>query len=388
MTLSRSSFPALLAAAALGACGPAEADAPQGPMTPLVEFVLPESRTITDWDEFTGRIEPVDTVDVRARVSGFLESIHFEDGQLVEQGQLLFVIDPRPFQAELDAARADLERAAAARDLARSNLEGGRRLLRSSAIAQEDVDVRNTTLAEAEAAVLAAQARVDASALDVDFTQVKAPLAGRVSDHYISVGNLISGGLPQSTLLTTIVTIDPIYCRIEADENTVLGYMRLNAAGRRKSSREFETPVQVGLADERGFPHEGVIDFVDNRLDPGTATLRARARIPNPDGFLTPGMFARVRMSAEGEHEALLIPDKALQSDQTFRFVLVVDDGDVVEARQVTPGALTDDGMREIKSGLTAEDRVIVAGLFLARPGARVSPREAAPSEPARAAGG
>lgn len=367
----------------LAACGDPEAAAgPSAAPLPSVEVVTPELRTIADWDEFTGRLEAVESVDVRARVSGLLESIHFEDGEIVEEGDLLFVIDPRPFQAELDARTADADLAQATLELARSNLERGRRLLESKAIPAEDVDARVAALAEAEAALAAARARVSAAQLDVDFTRVHAPVAGRVSDHYISVGNLISGGSAQSTLLTSIVSIDPIHARFEADENMVLSYLRLGAAGKRQSSREYEAPVQLGLADEDGFPHSGYIDFVDNRFDQGTATMRARARIPNPDGLLFPGMFARVRITGEAEREALLVPDKAVQTTQTLRYVLVVDDQDIVQYRPVVPGALTEDGMREIKEGLAAGERVVVAGLFFARPGARVHPTvaEASPA--------
>jgi len=360
----------------LAACGDEAPPAPAAMPRPTVEVVRPVVRDIVDWDEFTGRLEAIESVDVRARVSGLLESIHFEDGEEVEQGQLLFVIDPRPFQAELDARVADVQVAEAARNFARSNLERGRKLLESNAIAAEDVEGRSAALAETEAALEAARARVAAAQLDVDFTRVTAPIAGRASDHFVSVGNLISGGSAQSTLLTSIVSTDPIYCRIEADENLVLNYLRLNAAGKRQSSRDYEAPVQLGLADEEGFPHEGVLDFVDNRFDAGTATMRARARFDNPDSLLFPGMFARVRITGEGERQALLLPDKAVQTTQTLRYVLVVDETDVVQYRPVVVGALTPDGLREIKQGVGAEDRVVSSGLFFARPGTLVQPQE------------
>lgn len=364
-------LPLVLATAALAACSPDPASAQAAPPLPRVEFVHPVARDVVDRDVFTGRLQAVATVDVQARVSGYLESIHFEDGAMVAQGQLLFVIDARPFQAVLDGAEAEQQGAQAALELARSNLARGERLLASNAIAAEDVELRRTAVAEASAALAAAEAHVDAARLDLEFTRVEAPIAGRISDHRLSVGNLISGG-QQATPLATIVTLDPIDCRIEADERTVLRYMRLNASGRRESSREVATPVEVGLADEDGFPHAGVLDFIDNRLDTGTGTLRARARIPNADHFLTPGMFARVRMSAEGPHPALLVPDEAVQSDQTRQFLLTLGPDDVVAAAAVELGVLTDDGLREIRSGVAAEDRVIVSGLFLARPGARV----------------
>lgn len=362
---------ALLAAA----CGGAEASPPP-PAPPTVEVVRPELRRITDWDEFTGRLEALESVEVRARVSGYLESIHFEDGAFVEQGQLLFVIDPRPYQAELEAVQAELARARAARDLARTNVERGRKLLDAHAIAAEDVDEREGALAQAEAALRSAQARVEAAQLDLGFTRVSAPIAGRASDHFVSVGNLVRGGAAEATLLTTIVSTDPIDCRIEADEATMLAYLRLDASGRGRDTRA-EVPVEVGLADEEGYPHEGVLDFVDNRFDAQTATLRARARIPNPDGLLVPGMFARLRMSGAPEREALLVPDRAVQSEQTVRYVLVVDADDVVHRQEVRVGLLTDDGMREIEAGLEPDARVVSSGLMRARPGAQVTPRAA-----------
>lgn len=359
-------------------CGGDRSDGGQGaPPVPTVEFVRPVVREITDWDEFTGRLEAVESVEVRARVSGLLLSIHFEDGETVEEGQLLFTVDPRPYQATLDARLADVQVAEASRDLAKSNRDRGLQLLESNAIAAELMDARRASLAEAEASLASARARLAAAQLDVDFTQVTAPISGRVSDHFVSVGNLISAGTAQSTLLTTIVSTDPIYCRFEADESTVLNYLRLNAAGKRQSSRDYEAPVQLGLADEEGFPHAGVIDFVDNQFDVGTATMRARAKVPNPDGLLFPGMFARVKVQGGEPRDALLIPDKAIQSTQTLRFVLVVGEGDVVQNRPVTVGTLTEDGLREITAGIAPDDRVVSSGLFAARPGAMVTPRDA-----------
>mgnify|MGYP003655322357 CR=1 FL=1 len=254
---------------------------------------------------------------------------------------------------------------------------GEGRAVESRAIAAEDVDARTAALAETKAALQAARARVASAQLDVDFTRVTAPISGRVSDYFVSVGNLISGGSAQSTLLTTIVSTDPIFVRFEADENLVLNYLRLNAAGKRQSSRDYEAPVQLGLADEEGYSHEGVLDFVDNRFDAGTATMRARARFANPDKLLFPGMFARIRITGEGERAALLIPDKAVQTTQTLRYVLVVDETNVVQYRPVVIGTLTEDGMREIKEGITPEDRVVSSGLFFARPGALVQIRNA-----------
>lgn len=337
----------------------------------------PIQRQIADWDLFTGRLEAVESVDLRARVSGVLESIHFADGEVVTKGQLLFVIDPRPFQAELEAQLAGVQLAQASLDLANSNYSRARGLEGSNAIAGEAIDARAAAVAQAEANLQAARARAAAAQLNVDFTQVKSPITGRISDYYVSVGNVISGGSAQSTLLTSIVSIDPIFCRFEADENLVLKYLRLNASGKRQSSRDYEAPVQLGLADEPDFPHEGVLDFVDNRFDVGTATMRARARFSNSESLLFPGMFARIRVKGEAERDALLVPDKAVQTTQTLRYVLVVDDQNVVQYRSVVVGSLTEDGMRELKEGVGPQDRVVTAGLFFARPGATVQIKEA-----------
>ncbi|MBK1834889.1 efflux RND transporter periplasmic adaptor subunit [Roseibacillus ishigakijimensis] len=358
-----------------------EEEAPAAPQRPpaVVQFVHPVQKEITAWDEYTGRLEAVNEVEVRARVSGLLERVNFTDGQLVEEGDLLFTIDREPFEAELAAAQADLAQAETERDLARSNYQRGQALLERNAIAAEDVEVRKGTFAGAEARVQAQRARVRIAQLNLEYTEVRSPITGRTADRFVSAGNLISGGTAQSTLLTTIVTVDPIYCRIEADEASVLKYMRLNLAGKRESAREGGLEIQMGLGDDEGFPRVGRIDFVNNAFDTGTATMRARAVFDNDDGFLTPGMFARVRLPGRGEYTAMLVPEIAVQTQQSFTSLLTVGEGEVVEVTPVTLGPLQGE-MRVVEGELDTETRVIVSGITQARPGAPVQ-AERAPAE-------
>lgn len=369
MKQSRTTY--VLAAAVLVVALPGckkQAPTAQAPPPPLVEFLNPIRDKIIVWDEYTGRLEAMDRVEVRARISGMLEKIHFIDGASVEKGDLLFSIDPQPFEAALAAANADLTQAKAGRDLAKTNFARGEQLLERNAIAREEVDIRRGSFAGEEAKVQAAQARVDSAKLNLDYTEVRAQISGRIADRYISEGNLISGGSEQSTLLTTIVTIDPIYCRIEADEGSVLKYMRMNLAGERESARDEHVPVQLSLADEEGFPHEGKLDFVNNSFDEATATMRARVTVPNKDELLTPGMFARVRLPGRGEFEATLVPELAIQSTQSLNYLLTLDENDVVRSTSVTLGPTHGD-MRVIESDLPLDTRVIVSGMVMARPG-------------------
>ena len=358
-------------------CVPACNDSASPPKRPptAVNFVYPVQNRITAWDEYTGRLEAVEDVELRARVSGLLESIHFEDGQLVRKGDLLFTIDPKPFQADLSAAEADLNQARAASHLAKVNLERGQDLLKRNAIAREGVDIREGDYAQAEARVEAAVARVAAARLSLGYTEVRAPIGGRASDRFVTEGNLISGGTAESTLLTTIVSVDPIFCRIEADESSVLKYMRLNQQGKRESARDTRIPVEMGLSDDKDYPRNGYIDFVNNSFDTATATLRARAVFPNEDGFLTPGMFARVRLPGRGEITATLVPEIAIQTQQDFTSLLTVDDGNLVKVTPVTLGP-RHGRMRVIESELPLDTRVIVTGLTSIFPGTTVAPVE------------
>lgn len=355
-----------LVAALVASCG---APPPAAPPPPKVKVVQPVERVITEWDEFTARFDAVDSVEVRPRVSGYLQAIHFQDGVIVKKGDLLFTIDPRPYEAVLRRAQADVSVATSRLALAQKNYARAANLLASHAISQEEADVRESNRRQAEATVEEAQAAVDAARLDVEFTRVSAPVAGRVGRKLVTEGNLINGGVgTQSTLLTTIVSLDPIYAYFEADEGSLLKYNRLARTGQRPSSRDYGNPVYVGLADEEGFPHEGVMDFVDNQVDRGTGTIVGRALLPNPDLSLLPGLFARLRLPGSGQYRAILIPDEAVGSDQSQRFVFVVDGESKAQYRTVRIGPLVD-GLRVVREGVGPEDRVIVAGLQRVRPG-------------------
>ena len=363
--------------ALISGCGPKQQVAPPPPEVSAVQPVVKE---VTEWDDFTGRLEPIKSVEVRARVSGWLDSIHFKDGQVVKTGDLLFVIDPRPYQAEAERTRADLQRAEAQRNLGLQNLQRAEKLVGGSVIAQEQFDTRRNEYEIAVANVLEAQATAKAAQLNLEFTQVKAPIDGRISRRFADEGNFITGGSGQSTLLTTIVPFNPLYAIFDADERVVLKYTRLDLSGERRSSREAANPVRIALADEKEFSHEATMDFVDNRLDPQTGTLRARALVDNADGLLTPGLFVRVQLKGRGPYSALLIPDEAIGTDQSKRFVMVVDKEGLAQRRFITTGRLYE-GLRAVEEGLTPEDRIIVSGLMRVRPGMPVKVKEAEPAK-------
>jgi len=355
-----------------------------------VTVAHPVERQLTDWDEYTARLEAIDSVEVRARVSGYLESVHFREGSVVKKGDLLFLIDPRPYEAQLRRAEGDLELAKSRLNLAQKNLARVAFLIKSNAMSKEEAETRAAVVRQAEAGVAASQAAVDAAKLDVEFTRVTAPVSGRVSRKLVTEGNLINGGVgTQGTLLTTIVSLDPLYVYFEANERDYLKYVRLAKSGELPSSRDYKNPVQVGLADEKGFPHQGYMDFVDNQIDRGTGTIQGRAIIPNSDGLLAPGLFVRLRLIGSGHYKALLVPDDAVQSDQAEKFVWVVDGDNKVHYRKITCGSLHD-GLRVVREGLTPEDRVIVKGIQRARPDAIVEAHEEElppPSETDQAAG-
>jgi RND family efflux transporter MFP subunit len=357
------------------------------PPPPKVTVSQPISREVVEWEEYTGRLEAVESVEVRARVNGYLQSIHFKNGATVKQGDLLFVIDPRPYQAELERAKAELALANARLERTGKDLTRAQMLVRSRAVSEEEVDTRVSDQRQAQETVQAARATVNAVQLNVEFTQVRAPISGRISRNLVSVGNLINGGTTQSTLLTTIVSLDPIYCYFEADERSYLKGIRQLRNGDRMNGRAGKQPVYVALADEENFPHQGSIDFMDNRLDQNTGTITARAVLPNPDLLLAPGLFARVRLSAGDKYKALMLPPEAVGSDLSQQFVFVVDDQNLVQSRKVTPGPLID-GLRVIRDGLQPDDWVIVKGVQRAKTGAKVDPIKqdsagAPPSPPA-----
>jgi RND family efflux transporter MFP subunit len=301
--------------------------------------------------------------------------VHFTDGAIVKKGALLFVIDPRPYQAELNRAKAQLEQAIARFERTQKDFARAQQLVKSRAMSQEEVDTRAADQREAQEAVQAARAAVEAARLNVEFTQVKAPISGRISRHLVTEGNLINGGTAESTLLTRIVSLDPLYGYFDVDERTFLKYTRLWRNGTRPGSREVNIPVDLGLADETGFPHRGHLDFIDNRLDPNTGTMTGRAVIPNPDLTLTPGLFARIRLPGSSRYEALLLPDEAIGTDQTQRFAFVVNDQNTVEYRQVTLGPMID-GLRVVRDGIKPEEWVIVNGVQRVRTGAKVDPQQ------------
>ena len=360
-----------LACALLGGCR--STAAPPAAPPPAVVVAPPLVLRLTEWDEYTGRFEATDTVDVRARVDGYLDSIHFRDGALVKRGDLLFVIDPRPYEAVLEGARADVVRAQTRLELAQTDFTRGEALFAIKGISQEEQDRRTQTRKEAEAALIVARAAERAAALSVEFTRVRAPIAGRISRKFVSIGNVISGGQAGSTLLTTIVAVDPIQFLFDASESDYLKYSRLNASGERQSSREVANPVRIRLLDEPSFTHVGKMDFVDNSLDPATGTIRGRALVPNPGGFLTPGQFGRLQLLGSGEFDALLVPDSAILSDQSRRFVWALGKDDVPEQRVVEPGNL-ERGLRIIRAGVQRDDRIVINGMQRVRPGAKVTP--------------
>jgi RND family efflux transporter MFP subunit len=366
---------AVLLAVVLSGCS--DKSAPQAAAAPSpVTVAQPTKRTVTDWDEFTGRFEAVEEVQVRARVGGFVTNVEFRDGDMVHAGDLLYIIDPRPFEAVATQADGQLADARAKAELAKRDLDRGLTLVETSAVSEQVVDQRRQALQAAHAAETIAEGVLKAAQLNIEFSHVLAPISGRVSRHLVSVGNLVQGSDAGSTLLTSIVSLDPIYVYFDMDEATYVRNNRLYFEGKRPSSRETPNPVQVTLVGETKPSHDGKVDFLDNRLDLSTGTLRGRAVIPNKDLSILPGQFGRVRLIGSSPYEALLVPDSAVATDQSRKVVFVVKDDDTVEARAVTLGPL-DDGLRVVREGLKPEDRVIVEGLQRARVGAKVSPHSA-----------
>jgi RND family efflux transporter MFP subunit len=342
---------------------------------PTVTVTQPIAKRVTNWEEYSGRFVAVETVEIRARVSGFIDKVHFRDGQIIKAGDPLFTIDPRPFEIAVESARAELARANAQVELAENEIERATPLARTGTMTQRDYDQRRANQSVARAQFQAAQASQRLALLNLEWTEVRTPIAGRISDKRVDVGNLVTGGQTGATLLTTIVSLDPIHFTFDVSESDYLRYSRLFASGARPSSRETANPVQVKLADEREWTRTGTMNFVDNQLNPRSGTLRGRAVVQNPDGFLTPGIFARLRLFG-GELDALLIPDSAVISDQTRKIVFVIGSDGVVQARPVELGAIID-GLRVVQAGLTRDDLIAVDGLAnpAVRPGAKVSPQ-------------
>jgi len=381
---------AVSAALTLTGCGgKAAAQAAAAPPPPQVDVAQVISRRVAEFDEFTGRFEAVERVEIRPRVSGYIASVNFAEGREVHKGEVLFVIDPRPYEADYKHAKAQLDQARSQLSLAKSERERATRLLQAHAISQEEFDTRVAGLEQADANVEMAQAAVDTAALNLTFTRVTAPISGRISRALVTEGNLVTSG---QTLLTTLVSLDPIYVRFDGDEQAYLKYTKLareNAAARAKAGKtagatgeagEAGAEVMVGLANEPGYPHQGVMVFVDNELDPTTGTIRGRARLENHDRAFTPGLFARVKLMGSNQYDALLINDSAIGTDQTVRYVLVVGADNKVEYRPVKLGPIID-GLRVVTDGLKAGDTIVVSGLQRVRPGATVNPARVAMGE-------
>jgi RND family efflux transporter MFP subunit len=352
----------------LSSCG----QTPQAPPAPPVTVANPVKMKVVDRDEYVGRFVAVDTIEIRARVSGYLDSIDFKDGAIVKKGDLLFTIDKRPFQNTLDQAKGALDQARANLAYAEADLARGAKLVSDKTISQQVYEQRSQTTKIAQASVASNEAAVRQAELDLQFTELRAPITGRIGDRRVSVGNLVTGGTSGgTTLLATIVSIDPIRFEFTADEGAYLRYERISKNGNETDSRYTSTPVKLKLLDEQEFKHEGKIDFVDNVIDQSSGTIRGRAVFPNPTALFTPGMFGRLQVPASREYEALLVPDSAIGSEQIRRFVFVVGPDDKVMQKFVTPGALH--GKLRVVTGLDEHDRVIVNGLMRARPGVKVT---------------
>ena len=369
----------------VAACeSPAAQSAP--PPAPTVTAAKAVARDVTEWNEFTGRLEAVHHVDVRPRVSGLIAAVRFAEGAVVQRGDVLFEIDPRPFQAEVDRLRADLERAKAALTRATAESDRAERLSAEKAISTEEHDRRSSSALEAKAQVSAVEAALRAAELNLEFTRVVAPISGRVSRAIVTEGNLVSSGPGEATLLTTLVSIDPIYASFEVDEQSFLDFQR--AAGTRKGREGAGWgDIRMALAGDEEFPRAGRLQFLDNQLDPATGTIRVRATFSNTDGALTPGLFVRLRLSEGKPYPAVLVQDQAVGTDLDKRFVYVVGDDKAVAYRAVTLGPLVD-GLRVVRNGLEPDEVVLVNGLQRVRPGvpvdAKLQPMEPAAQERVR----
>jgi RND family efflux transporter MFP subunit len=364
----------LLIANVLAGCDGKSASS--APPLPTVTVAQPLQKSITEWDEYTGRFTALETVEIRARVSGFIDSVHFHEGQIVKKDDLLFVIDQRPYQIAVEQAKADIERAQAKLDIGTQDVNRATPLLQDRTLTEREFDTRKSVQRDAAGQLASANAALKQAQLNLEWTEVRAPIAGRISDKRVDAGNLISGGQTGATLLSVIVSIDPIHFVFDGSEADFLHYLRLAAAGTRPSSRDAPNPVAVRLADETEFAHMGRMDFVDNAINPKTGTIRGRAIFDNKDGFLTPGFFGRLRLFG-GTHDALLIPDGAIASDQANKIVFTVAEDGTVGTKRVELGPIID-GLRVVRSGLAPTDRIVIDGLPRARPGQKVTAEDGA----------
>jgi len=350
-----------------------KASAPsQGPLP--VNVVTVVEKEVNEWDEFTGRLDPVESVDIRPRVSGYITEIHFEAGAIVKKGDLLYVIDPRPYKADFDRAAAEVDRMDAQLKLAQIELNRSKELRDKNTISASEFDQKAATFQGSAAAKGSAEAAKNSAALNLEFTQVKSPIDGRVSDQRITVGNLVQPGEGPESVLTTVVSVDPIYAKVDADENAILKYVKLSEEGKRVSARTAKIPAFVELGNETDFPHEGVVDFVDNRLDSGTGTVRARVVLKNWNpNFITPGLFVRVRVAGATPYRAALVADKVITSQQGLKFAFVVKPDNTIERHTLETGTIFE-GKRIVKSGLKDGEKVVSTRLQLLQPGMKVTP--------------
>jgi RND family efflux transporter MFP subunit len=362
---------ALLAITALGSVMARAQDAP--PAFP-VTVAPPLLKHIKTWDEYSGRFEAVQRVELRPRVSGYVDQVNFKEGSDVKEGDLLFTLDKRPFQIAVEAAKAEVARANAQVEFATADLARAAPLVESKALSEQVYEQRKSTLGVAQAQVMAAAAQLKSAELNLEWAEVRAPISGRISDKKIDVGNLVIGGQVNATLMATIVSLDPIHFVFDASEADYLRYQRLNNSGKRTSSRTAANPVRIKLADEDDWSHEGTMDFVDNAFNEHSGTLRGRAILSNKDGLFSPGIFARMALYA-GDIDAFLIPDTAILSDQAHKIVYTVNAKNVIVATPVTLGAMHE-GLRIIRTGLKADDRVVIEGVAnpAIRPGTKVAP--------------
>ena len=370
-TLDTAARQALGVGIAVGSLVFAACSKPVPPPPPTQVTVAPAlGKQVTEWDEFTGHFESVDEVEIRPRVSGFVERVAFTEGAIVRRGDPLFYIDARPYQADVARAEAELARARTRTELAQGELERAQRLVATQAISREELDARSSGRAEGDASIKAAEAALTTAKLNLEWTVVRAPISGRVSRAAVTPGNLVQAGPPAATLLTTIVSLDPIYVYFDTDEQAYLKYVRT------MRGRATRLPVSVGLTNETGFPHKGTLDFVDNRLDPGAGTIRARALVPNPTQLFVPGLFARVRLEGTEQRAVTLIQDAAVGTDQDRKYVLILKPDSSVEYRPVVTGRLVD-GLRVVNTGLAPGENVVVNGLMRVRPGMKVLAKHA-----------
>jgi multidrug efflux system membrane fusion protein len=370
----------------LTAVGCKKKSAPQQATLP-VNVVTVIEKEVNEWDEFTGRLDPVESVEIRPRVSGYITEIHFEAGAIVKKGDLLYVIDPRPYQADFDRAAAEVDRMDAQLKLAQIELNRAKELRDKNTISASEFDQKAATYQGSAAAKSSAEAAKNSAALNLEFTQIKSPIDGRVSDARITLGNLVQPGAGPESVLTTVVSVDPIYAKVDADENAILKYVKLSEEGKRVSARTEKIPAWVELGNETNFPHQGYIDFVDNRLDPSTGTVRARVVLKNWNpNLITPGFFVRTRVAGATPYRAALVEDKVISSQQGLKYAFVVKPDNTVERRNLETGSIFE-GKRIVKHGLKDGEKVVSTRLQLLQAGMKVQPIPEQPTPAAQAKG-